>query len=338
MSKPSRRGPRRAGTPTSRSVGAAPAGVGAPPAGTGGSGAVPGRPPGGRVGRRERARTGYARRSFLERYRGPLIALAAVAILGVVGAFAFQSITRASYVCSTEWAPAATPSPDPSGSGRLGLVQPDMGRDHNVAAPQPYTYCPPASGDHFNLRGQGPIEARLYGPDDAAGPPNWVHNLEHGGLVFLYRCREGDAGCDDATQEQLSDLVENFPNSPICDFPPGQIGPVVARFDEMAWPYAALVWGRVLPMEELDPELVYRFFELEGERTNPEKFCEAPSPSPGVDASGSPAASGASPAVSASPADASASPAASGSPAAGGSPAGGSAAPSASPAASPASS
>jgi hypothetical protein len=174
-----------------------------------------------------------------------------------------------------------------------------MGRQHSVSQPQPYSYCPPASGNHWNRSGQGPIDPKVYGPDDFTEPAGWVHNLEHGALVLLYRCREGqaDPGCQEPAQQQIRDIVAGFPNSPVCDVPPDRIGPVAARFDDMAWPYAALVWGRVLPLQTLDQELIYRFFLQEGERTNPEPQCVPPSPSvaplPTASPVASPSASGA---------------------------------------------
>ncbi len=82
------------------------------------------------------------------------------------------------------------------------------------------------------------------------------------------------------------------------------MGPLFARFDEMAWPMAAMVWGRVLPMEELDTEAILELDRTFGERTNPEDMCpgrrDAPSPSPSGSAapSTSPAAS---PSASAAP-------------------------------------
>jgi Protein of unknown function (DUF3105) len=164
-----------------------------------------------------------------------------------------------------------------------------MGNTHDIGQPQRYAYCPPASGKHINSPPNGPIPARLYGPDDFAQPPGWVHNLEHGGLVVLYRC-DGDA-CDDAGQARMRQFFQTFPNSPVCNIPRGQIGPVIARFDEMAWPYAAIVWDRVLPLQTFDAELILKFFNQYGERTNGEKQCQPPEPSASISAeSPSPAA------------------------------------------------
>ena len=61
-----------------------------------------------------------------------------------------------------------------------------------------------------------------------------------------------------------------------------------ARFDDMATPYAALVWGRVMPLEKLDTEAILQFDQTYGERTNPEQFC---SPAPSSGASAAPSAS-----------------------------------------------
>ena len=46
-----------------------------------------------------------------------------------------------------------------------------------------------------------------------------------------------------------------------------------ARFDDMETPFAAMVWGRVLPLQTLDTEAILKFDQTYGERTNPEQFC-----------------------------------------------------------------
>ena len=45
---------------------------------------------------------------------------------------------------------------------------------------------------------------------------------------------------------------------------------MITRFDEMATPFAALVWGRVLPLQTLDTAAILDFWNIWGERTNPE--------------------------------------------------------------------
>jgi hypothetical protein len=222
-----------------------------------------------------------------------MLTVVGVVALLLVGGFVFFSATAKSYTCSTLWEPSPTASPAPGSTQALGYVQPDMGHTHDVSQPQNYAFCPPASGKHINNPPAGPIPARVYGPDDDAQPPGWVHNLEHGALVVVYRCP--GAACEDAGQAQLRAFWQSFPNSPVCNLARGQIGPVVARFDDMKWPYAAIVWDRVLPLDSFDGPKIIQFFNQFGERTNSEKQCQAPTPSPtpapSGSASGSPAAS-----------------------------------------------
>jgi hypothetical protein len=226
-----------------------------------------------------------AERSFLERNRNRLLwGLAGVALVAIA-AMVFATATSPAYACSTQWEPAVTPEPAPSATPRLGYVQNDMGRDHTPSVGQfvRYALCPPASGRHFNAQGEGPIRPGVFGPDDQANPQGWIHNLEHGGLVVLYRCTGADTACSDASQAAFKEFYATFPNSPICNLPAGAggVGPIIARFDEMKWPYAALLWGQVLPLDQFDTQLVLDFFAQQGERSNPEALCAPPTPTPG---------------------------------------------------------
>src|SRR4029078_11603180 len=147
----------------------------------------------------------------------------------------------------------------------------------------------PGSSTRPETLRQPPSTSLPSGPTASLIPEGWVHNLEHGGLVILYKGAEAD-------QTALRALYSAIPVSPVCGFQPGgnSPGPVIARFDQMAWPYAALVWDRVLPMQTIDQAAVLDFYARYGERNNPEKLCN-PSASP----SGAPSAS---PAGAASPA------------------------------------
>jgi len=232
-----------------------------------------------RAGRREAARpTLRHERSLLER-RGLLLGGAGLAALVLVGAYLFFGATQPTYACDSLLTPAPSATPGSGGSpAPLGQVQEDQGRRHiDAGASARYASCPPASGPHYGDP-DGPIPNRFYGKDDTAVPQGWVHNLEHGGFVVLYRCPDGT--CDDTTQQQLRQLVADFPPSPVCNLPPGTTAPVVARFDEMSTPFAALVWGRVLLLDTLDTAKILDFYRTEGERTNPEPQCAPPSPSP----------------------------------------------------------
>ena len=194
-------------------------------------------------------------------------------------AFLFLGATEKVYSCSSFMTPAPVASVAPGASAALGEAQPDMGRTHiAVGAGQTYISCPPASGNHINVANLGPIPAKYYGPDDTTIPQGWLHNLEHGGLVVLYSCKNGCP--DDATLTKLKNFsTTGFPNSPVCNLPAGLISPVVTRFDDMTTKFAALVWDRVLLQDTLDTDQMLKFYATEGEQFNPELLCASPSPS-----------------------------------------------------------
>jgi hypothetical protein len=235
--------------------------------------------------------------SFIERNRKRLLVGAGAVVIAILAGMAFLNASQPAYACSSQFDPTAAPSwvpptAAPVASGAtpaptvtpppLGYVQPDMGHLHVASGSRVnYLNCPPASGKHYNATGLGPIAAGVYDPDHVTIPQNWVHNMEHGALVLLYRC-PGPA-CDAAGQQKLKDLYDRWPNSPVCNAPRGTLGnlPVFTRFDNMAAPYMALVWDVALPMQTLDADLVLQFFAERGEQYNPEKFCSAPTPTPG---------------------------------------------------------
>ena len=241
-----------------------------------------------RTGRRERARP-VAQKPFFERYRPAIVAVVGVAAIALMGIWAFNSASAAAYTCSVEFEAAPTASPGPDATAEPGYVQEYMGNGHvSPGAEVTYTYCPPASGSHYNAPPRGPIPYRLYGPNDDAIPQGWVHNLEHGALVILYRGQEGDPGLTTETQDAIRTFAEGLPPSPVCGRSTDQFL-VAARFDEMATPFAALVWGRILPLQTFDTEAFERFWNTNGEQelTMPERLgCPAPSTTP--DASPSP--------------------------------------------------
>lgn len=226
---------------------------------------------------------------------------AIVAVVALVGAGLISSATKAAYACSSIWQPSPTAPAAEGASPQPGYVQPDMGKGHVSGGTElTYTYCPPASGRHFQ-QPAGPIPARLYGPSDTVIPQQWVHNLEHGALVVLYRDLDAD-------QAPLRALFDGMPPSPVCGFEPGgqSPGPVIGHFKDMAWPYAALVWGRVLPLETLDAPAILDFYATFGEKTNEEKQCSPPSAAPS--SSAAPSAATSPSAVPSAPASAAPSP------------------------------
>jgi hypothetical protein len=108
-----------------------------------------------------------------------IIAGAVVIAIVLVGVFVFGQAAQPAYACSNMWQPSATSSPAAGSSAQPGYIQPDMGNKHvAVGTRVTYTYCPPASGYHYNASGQGPIKPRVYGPSDAA---KWANIDQTGG-------------------------------------------------------------------------------------------------------------------------------------------------------------
>jgi hypothetical protein len=252
------------------------------------------RPAGTRAGRRERQRTAY-QPSFLERHRTPLILIAAVVGVAVLSVFVFLSASQPAYACSTVWTPEPTASPTAGATPNLGYAQPDMGHQHvAVGTKVTYTYCAPASGNHYNVAGvSGPIPARVYGPNDNVVPMGWIHNLEHGGLVILYQ--GSSAGATPEGQAAFKAFYDAFPPVASCY-------PVIARFDQMSSPFQAIVWGRVLPLQTFDQAQIHAFWQQWGGRTNLEPLCPTPNSSANPNATEPPNES-ASPADTSAPTD-----------------------------------
>ena len=249
-----------------------------------------------RAGRRETERTRPpqpATPTLIDQIRKPLIVSFVIFVITAGVLFAFVQTTSPVYACGSV---DTVQSPTP---GELGQVQADQGNQHVQTSDKvTYTVCPPASGKHINKQGYGPLAPKVYGPDDQSVPNGWVHNLEHGGLVLLYSCDKG--ACDTASIAALQTFSSQFPTSPVCQVPPGYVGPLVARFEQMPTKYAALLWGRVLYLDSLDTAKVDQFFLRYGERLSssgawiapPEPQCTAPSATPAASTSPAPSASG----------------------------------------------
>ena len=265
--------------------------------------------------------------TFFQRHRTRLTWVAGILGFVLLATAFFLNASRPTYACSAEFNPTAAPSfvpppqapstAAPSGSPAPtsppvtapppGYVQMDGGAGHvDTGTTIRYPSCPPASGKHYNGAGVGPIPAGFYGLNDTAVPPGWVHNLEHGFTVLLYSCTTPGSdqlaeACTDAGQAAMRDMVSRWPNTPYCNTPPGTFNPVIARFDDMAWPYAVLVWDVILPLQTLDEAAIFDFQAQRGERFNPEVLCGDPTPTPGPATptpAVTPAPSGASPAPS----------------------------------------
>ncbi len=108
---------------------------------------------------------------------------------------------------------------------------------------------PPSSGIHY------PSRARYSVSADPVPPGNWIHNLEHGGVVILYRCADGQECGEIAGQvrAQVSNVARNGAF--------GEVKIVGTPYQDMDTPFTVVSWRRTLPLESLDAEQILAFYD-----------------------------------------------------------------------------
>ena len=107
-----------------------------------------------------------------------------------------------------------------------------------------YNTYPPASGPHYSTVA-APGFYRQPVPEG-----NWVHSLEHGYIVVLYK--------PDLPADQIAKLEEislRLPNSKW-----GRRKIIVAPYERMEAPITAVAWEYKLPLSSPDEEAIRRFY------------------------------------------------------------------------------
>lgn len=87
--------------------------------------------------------------------------------------------------------------------------------------------------------------------DRPIAPETWVHNLEHGGVVILYRC---DRPCPELLAE-LRQVYETFPRDNY-----GAVKLVVAPDTRIATQLALLAWDWLDQLAAFDRDRILRFY------------------------------------------------------------------------------
>lgn len=134
---------------------------------------------------------------------------------------------------------------------------PDEGAGHvNDGAALTYAHYPPSSGKHYST----PAEWGVYTTPISEGL--FVHNLEHGGVVFLYNCPEA---CPELEQ-QFTDLFRTAPPDERFNKVKILITPYdAAKMDNHR--IIALAWGKQLNLDQFDEVTLlnwYRRYVNEG--------------------------------------------------------------------------
>ena len=202
-------------------------------------------PPGRVVGRaRPIATASTAERRLLS----PAVLIALLVVGGIVVLSAVLIGSPASpYACASQLQPQA------NATVANPIVTPDEGRGHvRTGTTTEYASCPPASGPHYNEgSGVAPLRPAFYDQGARIGPANWIHNLEHGYAVALYRCTDGQCPSNDVLSELREFVLTGPPteSATTCGYPSKVLA---ARFDDMATPFALVAWDRVLLLETFD--------------------------------------------------------------------------------------
>jgi hypothetical protein len=134
-----------------------------------------------------------------------------------------------------------------------GRQIPDEGQTHipNGRSGVYKAAYPPTSGQHW---GNTWADWEMY--DDPIPPEVFVHNLEHGGIVLLYRC---DAPCPIVAD--LRDLYRTFPNAKN-----GKVKMVVAPDPKINTPFAILAWTWLDELPGFDRERLLSFYRAHVDR------------------------------------------------------------------------
>ncbi len=108
-----------------------------------------------------------------------------------------------------------------------------------------YAHYPPSSGDHYaNPSPYGVFREPV--PEGA-----WIHNLEHGAVVVLYKCRDD---CD-TPADRIHDLYRLLPDGLF-----GEVKLVATPYERAPTDFTLLAWGWQEDLAEFDAGRVERFY------------------------------------------------------------------------------
>jgi hypothetical protein len=118
---------------------------------------------------------------------------------------------------------------------------PDPGLHVPVGSDITWSTNPPSSGTHY------PIWAAFQEFDVVVPRGYYVHDLEHGAVVFLYNCALADGGVDGgscaALVQGLRDAVAAMPADPVCAGTAVRVRAVITPDPLITTPVAAAAWG-----------------------------------------------------------------------------------------------
>jgi len=131
--------------------------------------------------------------------------------------------------------------PHSASAAEMRQVTTEPGTHVDEGSPLTYGHRPPSSGMHYGTLPE-PQEYRMY--DTPLTPGRWVHMLEHGAIVVLYR----QDLCDDACVQQLGQFYDSAPRSTLV----GVRHLTITPYQDMDHAIAVLAWGYIDEMDQVD--------------------------------------------------------------------------------------
>jgi len=128
------------------------------------------------------------------------------------------------------------------------LSIPDEGFSHVAdGSPLVHKHQPPSSGNHYGT----PLPAGAYPTAQPEG--NWIHSLEHGYIVVVYRC--SGAECADLNS-QVKSIMATLPKEPKFS----EVKFVATPYQAMTTKIAVLAWDKEQDMDLMDQGLISAFY------------------------------------------------------------------------------
>lgn len=185
------------------------------------------------------------------RTRNIIIAAFAVLILGGAGTL-YVLANPPSFLTGNSAAAAAT----------APYSVPDEGHNHVPDGSRTgYKHQPPSSGPHYSSAGAPRPWAPYRDPVPAGA---FVHNLEHGGVVLVYRCSGSE--CDDL-YKKAQDLFSKLPQHLAPVHPQSSSVQQVREVKFLSTPYqdmtpkiALLAWTEEQELNSIDAKTVLDFY------------------------------------------------------------------------------
>jgi len=141
-------------------------------------------------------------------------------------------------------------------SGTIGTQIADEGTPSHIDPSTQWTYkfYPPTSGPHYSVAGSAPVP---WGTVDTLVEGQFVHNLEHGGIVILYNCPSGN-DCT-SLKNSLTDYVQKLaPAEPKYGEPKIIMTPYSHGMTKKV---ALVAWHYIEFLDSYDQNAITQFYE-----------------------------------------------------------------------------